>query len=108
MGTNVSTDREQNNGDCQPSRCGHDIEVEGDQIPVRRESQEVAVIGLYVGLAGICRGSARAATINVHSQPAGITFGFPDQQKRQRGVGLEVDYVVQPATVEAGQDFLHH
>ena len=105
LGTNVMTARRITTASAVQRADRQDVEVHRHQVPERGEAQEVAVVGLDVDLAEPVGAGGQG------EEEPGLLAGReevrpPDQEQGQAGVGLEVDQVVEPAAVEAGDDLL--
>ena len=96
---------EYDHADADPPRRLHHVQVERHHIPIRRKAQEVAVVRLGVHLAKtVGAGEQRGEQAPIETLRQQLRF--PNEQERQRRVGVNVDEVVEPAAVETGQDFL--
>src|SRR5690606_20189325 len=86
----------------------HD-DVEGDDVPVAGEAEEVVVLGLGVGAAElVAGGQQRHRSHGATGRTGRQVADAPQQHHRGEGVGDVVDDVVQQGPVESGDDLLDH
>ena len=107
IGTNTSTVRTSRTTVVATVPISQHDDVEGHDVPVRREPEEEVVVGLRVGAAELVAGRQQrdgrddAAGGAVREVPVG-----PQQHHRREGVGDVVDDVVEQGAVEVRDDRL--
>ncbi len=78
------------------------VEVKGDHVPERGETEKAAVVGLDIGL-----GEAIGAGEERKEQPVGEVgrhdARLPDQEQGEDGVGEEIGDVIEASAVELGK-----